>query len=126
MARKKRRSKPAVQPPAAGSIRGSRESRSTEALTVGWMLTVMTTLLCQIGSAAVRIYLHWQPDTLPRLELLSVVLIFAGLVLGVVTLVLLPIVYRMRRDPPPWGIVVFAAVVGVVPVLMAIVRAVEP
>ena len=126
MGRKKRRGKSSPGPvDRDGSFRGSREVRSVEVLTVGWMLIVMMTLVCQIGAAGVRLFLAGQPEPLPRMELLGGILVFAGLVLGLATLGLLPIVYRVRRDPPPRGIVVFAAVVGMVPVLMALVRTLE-
>ncbi|HET6883896.1 MAG TPA: hypothetical protein VFI31_27325 [Pirellulales bacterium] len=92
------------------------EPRTVEVITVGWMLTVITTLACEVGFVISR----WLAgDERSPLMVLSGLLLFAALVIGVVALLILPVVLRSRRVPPPSGVVVFAVVVSAAPLAMA-------
>lgn len=93
------------------------DPRSVEVLTVGWMLMVITTLVCELGFAAIRIG-RPQPDS--RLTILSSLFLFAALVIGLLALLVTPVVLRSRRVPPPPGITVFAVVVTLAPVAMVV------
>ncbi len=104
MARKRRR-----RPIAAAPI----ESRSTEALTIGWLLSVFTTLLCLIGAVVAR----W--IGVARLPMLSGLLLFSAFIIGVASVALGFLVRRTRLTPPPRGVFVFAMVVGLLPILAA-------
>lgn len=98
------------------------EAPTTEFLTIGWLLTVMTTLVCEVGYFVVMMLLSSQPD-MQWLELLAGVLMFAALVIGLASLGLLLLVRRMRKSPPPTPIVAFSLLVGLVPIVVAITRA---
>ena len=91
------------------------DPRSVEVLTVAWMLMVVTTLVCELGFAAIRIS-RPQPDS--RLTILSSLFLFAAMVIGLLALLVTPVVLRSRRVPPPPGIMVFAVVVALAPVAM--------
>jgi len=104
----KRRSKPIVAPP--------QESRSAEAATIGWLLSVFTTLVCLCGAMIAR----W--IGVSRLPLLSGLLLFAALVIGSISLGLGVVVRRVRRAPPPHGVYVFAVVVGALPILAVVIE----
>jgi hypothetical protein len=90
------------------------EARVADAMTVGWMLTAITALVCQAGLVAVRAVEHYQPEA-AALGVLGELLLFAALVFGVISLVLAPIVLRLRRTPVPPGITIFAVAVGFTP-----------
>lgn len=91
------------------------DPRSVEVLTVAWMLMVVTTLVCELGFAAIRM---GRPAPDSRLTILSSLFLFAALVIGLLALLVTPVVLRSRRMPPPQGITVFAVVVGLAPVAM--------
>jgi hypothetical protein len=44
-------------------------------------------------------------------------MLFAGAAIGVASLAFLPVVYRLRRKPPPLGFVVFAVAAAAAPIL---------
>jgi hypothetical protein len=103
----------------------SRDPNPTvEFVTVAWMLSVMTALLCELGFAAARAYLLWVNAEAALIQALAAMLVFAALVVGFVSLGLMVIVVRMRREPPPRGIVAFAGVVGILPLVAILVRVV--
>lgn len=91
------------------------DARSIEVLTVGWMLMVVTTLVCEVAFAAIRIV---GPRPESRLAILANLFLFAAMVIGLLLLLITPVVLRGRRVPPPQGITVFAVVVGLAPVAM--------
>ncbi len=98
--------------------------RGVESLTVGWMVSVVTTLICDLAAAISRLYVVWiNPAT--RLELLSNVLWFAAAVLGLITLFMTPIILKSRREPPPTPILILAIVVAGVPLLAVLVSQVR-
>jgi hypothetical protein len=100
------------------------ETRTSDAATVCWTVTVTTLLLCNISAAAAQLYSRQHPDARGVL-MLGEMLLLAGAVIGVLSLVLLPVVYRVRRVPPPQGLVVFAVCLAAAPLLTVIVRAVQ-
>ncbi|HVX10102.1 MAG TPA: hypothetical protein VHC22_02765 [Pirellulales bacterium] len=104
--KRKKRSKSRVEP----------DARGVEVLTVGWMLTVVTTLACEIGFAAARLMSDASDSSL---MLLSQLLLFAAFVIGILALFMTPIVVRSRRLPPPPGVTVFAITVAAAPLVLA-------
>jgi len=92
------------------------EPRTVEILTVGWMLTVVTTLACEIGFVISR-WLAAGSDS--PLMMLSGLLLFAAFVIGVIGLLIMSIVLRARRLPPPSVVIVFASVISGAPLAMA-------
>lgn len=82
----------------------------------------MTTLVCELGFAAARAYLLLVNSEADKIRLLAAMLVFAALVIGSISLGLMMIVLRMRREPPPRGILTFAAVVGVAPIVAMLLR----
>jgi hypothetical protein len=104
--KRKRRTKPRIEA----------EPKSVEVLTIGWMLTVATTLACEIGFVLSR----WLADgSESPLLVLSSLLLFAAFVIGMIGLLLMSIVLRTRRLQPPSAIVFFAAVVNGAPLALA-------
>src|SRR5205085_780183 len=95
------------------------ETRGTDFVTVGWMVVVLTTLTCEVVGLAVSSWARIQTESL-GLSRLASFLLFAALVSGCFALMLQAILWKVRRVPPPSGISVFALVVSVVPLLLAI------
>lgn len=104
----KRKSRPAVQP-------ANTEPATVETLTVGWMLSVLTALVCELGFAAARGYLLLVEPRSTKMQVLATVLLFASFVIGMSSLGLAYAVVRARRTPPPRGILVFSIVIGAAP-----------
>ena len=89
------------------------ESRPADVATIGWMLTVMTALICELGFAVTHWFATANPDG--PLDVLSRMLLFAAAVIGLISLLAAPVAIRTRREQPPHGITVFALLVGAAP-----------
>ena len=115
MSNRKRR--PRQQPPT--KIKKS-DPQTAEMLTVGWMLSVMTALLCEVGFVLARAYVLLVDSAASRIAVLAGMLLFAAAVVGAISLALCAVVARMRREPTPGGVIAVAVVIGAIP-LVAIV-----
>jgi hypothetical protein len=97
------------------------ESQAADTMTVGWMLAILTTLLCQVAALVMRWIAVANPQ-LAGLGSFSAILFFAALIIGLATLALIPVLYKIRILAPPTPIVAFAAVVGLAPWITLIVQ----
>jgi RsiW-degrading membrane proteinase PrsW (M82 family) len=113
---------PKVAPQDAPTRQRTAETRAVEFLTVGWMVSMMTTLVCLVVFAILRFYLSLREESEPAAVMAGLAL-FAGSVAGVVTLALAAIVVRKRREKPPRGVVWFAVAVGMTPLVIVVVTA---
>ena len=104
----------------------STESRSIELATTAWMLTTVTALACQVMTVISRLYVALVDPNAELMEVFSGLLLFTSAVLGVVVLGLGAVVLRWRKQRPPRSIVVFAHVVGVAPLVAALVLVLSP
>ena len=102
--------------------RSSGETQRAESITVFWTTAVLATVLGIVGGLAARAVMYFT-GAYPWLELLSGLLLMTSCITGLVSMGLLPLVYRWRRVPPPWPIVRFAIVAAILPfvILAAIV-----
>lgn len=98
-----------------------RESSAGEALTVAWTVTITTLLFCNIAIVGAHIFSWKYPDA-TGIRMMKEMLLLAGSLLGVVSLLLLPVVYRVRVVAPPKGLVVFGACLAIAPVLAVVAR----
>lgn len=105
---KKRQKPPRTAPPP--------ESRLADVATVGWMLAVMTTLVCQLAAVVVWAGFRNRPEA-ERVLLFGRFLHFSAIVAGVVSLVGLVIVLKTRRGPVPTTILVAAVCLAAAPIL---------
>ena len=88
------------------------ESQGAEVMTVAWMISILSVAACDFGAGVTRLLLG--PDQ-KNLALLAGILYFAALTIGIISLVLLPIMLKARRVPPPRGLVVFGIAASVMP-----------
>jgi hypothetical protein len=93
------------------------ETRTAEVATVAWTMCWLTTLLCLAGAVFAAL-LHRFLVPAGGIDLLGRLLIFGGAVTGLCGLMLLPLVFRLRRKPPPRQIVLFAVAVCLIPLLV--------
>jgi membrane protein YdbS with pleckstrin-like domain len=97
------------------------DDRVVEMFTVAWMLAVFTTLVCELSAVAATWYVQANPLS-TRMALLASILIFAALIVGLMSLALMAVVWKLRAIRPPNGISVFALVVGAAPGLLLLLR----
>lgn len=103
----------------SNSQRTSKKHRApappVDALTVGWMTTLVTAIACELGAAAARSYVRWGDPGARLLQMFSAYLLLASALIGIVLLLLTAIVVRSGRSKPPPAVVVTALVVGLAP-----------
>lgn len=100
------------------------ESVAGEAATVAWTVSVTMVAACDLAAIAAHVYLLRNPGV-HSIAVLAQLMLFGGAVIGAASLVLLPVVYRVRRVPPPTGFTVFAACAAAAPILALIARAIQ-
>ncbi len=114
MPKKKRRLERPNMPPGSRPV----ESRPAEAITVAWMLSVMTTLMCAGMAGMVWLFLHDHSGNETAMLLVGY-LHFSSFVTAIVSLALLGPVLKMRRAAPPLSIVALAVIAAALPILAA-------
>jgi hypothetical protein len=119
--RKKKRSQ---KRPATRSSPAPVESRSSEVLTIGWTVTLTTLFFCNLAAIAAHFYVAAHPEA-QRMAMLRELLLFAGMVTGLLSLVLLSLVHRLRQTPPPRGLVAFGVCIALAPIVAVVLRAIR-
>ena len=117
----KKRRKPekrAVRRPATA------ESQTSEAATIAWTVAVTMVVACDLAAIAAHIYVLNNPEA-TRAASLGALMLLAGAIVGAGAMAFTPVVYRLRRIPPPTGFVVFAACASAAPILAIIARALQ-
>ncbi len=92
--------------------------RPGDSATVAWMLTVITALACELLSLAAGLVARSLKPS--PLGLFSDLTLFAALVIGTVSILMLGVVLRVREVPPPRVIIVGSVVIGLLPWLAAL------
>lgn len=98
------------------------ETPTADAATVAWTLATSTALLCDLAAVAGHLIAVNRPDA-PGPAMFRELMLFSAAVSGLATLILTPLVYRVRRTPPPTGFTIFAVCVAVAPMLAIALRA---
>ena len=96
--------------------RGNLESRSSEAVTVCWGVTLTILVVCNLITMAAHLYASQNPDA-DRTAIVGELMLLAGSLVGAISLLLLPVVYWVRTQPPPRGVTVFGACLAISPIL---------
>lgn len=102
----------------AASPSNEQDPRAIEALTVGWMLSLMACLASEVGAIVgfVVVAIAGGAERMPGLLALApLVLAFIALVTGTCCLVLTVIAGRMRKTPAPRSVVRVAWTAGLLP-----------
>lgn len=98
------------------------ESRTSEVLTVCWTVTLTTLFFCNLAAIAAHFYVVASPPA-KRMAMLRELLLYSGLLVGLLSLGLVPLVYRLRKTPPPPGLVAFGVCLALAPILAVALRA---
>lgn len=98
------------------------ESRSVEAITVAWTVSVTTLFVCNVGILGAHFFLANNPDA-EHFAMMKKLLVILGAMCGVISLALLVTVYRVRTVLPPSGLMVFGACMALGPLLAAVINA---
>lgn len=94
----------------------SGENRAVEVLTIGWLLMVITALVCEVGSLASS----WAVSQFGAgngVSVLSDLLLFAAVIIGLISLIVAPVVLKSRKTPTPRPVIVVGVCAGVLPIL---------
>lgn len=89
------------------------ETRSVDGLTVAWMMTVMTTVVCGVVGGAIVLATRGNPAA-EKAGMFGALLHFSAFVAAVVSLVLLAAVLKFRKQSPPAAITWFAVIAAIV------------
>lgn len=92
------------------------EHRAVEILTVGWMLTVITALVCEVGFLASSLAVS-QFGASNSVSVLGGLLLFAAVVIGFISLIIAPVVLKSRKTPTPRAVIVVGVCAGLLPIL---------
>ena len=120
----KRKSKPRQQKPSRRYGGGALDNRTADATTVAWTVSVTTVFLCDIAAVAAHFYARANPQ-LPGAAMLSQLLLFAAATIGLISLLLLPAVVRLRKSPVPGGFLAFAVCSALAPILALIIQSMQ-
>ncbi len=99
------------------------ETRAADAITIAWTVTVTTLTFCLLATLGAHGYVKLVPDA-KKMLLLREMMLFAAAIVGTLSILLLPAVYRFRQTPPPRGLVVFGMCLSVAPLLVMVLRAI--
>jgi hypothetical protein len=100
------------------------ESRTSEVITIGWTVSLTTVFFCNLATIVAHYYVAAHPEAL-RMAMLRELLLFAGMVIGLLSLLLLLPVHRLRQTPPPRGLVVFGVCIAIAPIVTVMLRAIR-
>ena len=89
----------------------------------GWLLVVVTALVLRSRSFAAFVGVLVGIYSLGAAAMFQL-MYFSALVIGLISLAMLPAVLKLRQTPPPSGITAFAVVVGAAPLVTRILQAV--
>lgn len=94
------------------------ENRAAVAVTVMWMLTTIATLMAQLVWAGSFTLVNLL-DKAGNLAVLPGLMLFTGVVSGIVCLILAPVAWRIREVPPPRSVTLVAIIIGTLPLITA-------
>jgi hypothetical protein len=98
---------------------------TVDALTIGWITMISTTLMCEIGSICGQLYVAYLDSRAGMMSLFANYLLLAAAIIGVLVLVTTPIVVKRKRSNPPPALVLFAYAIGAAPWLVMLLRITE-
>jgi hypothetical protein len=97
------------------------ESRTAEALTIAWTVSVTGVLIADLMVIGAHFLARGNPQN-AALRLLEGLLLLSAAVMGAVSLVLFVAAWRTRQLKPPQGYAIFAALVAAAPIAATLVR----
>lgn len=123
--KQKKRTKPSPRSASPVPQPTDGETRQSVAVTVAWMLTLLVTLAAEVIAIPATIISKANPQPLGEgitTAHVADLFLFLALVTGLLSVGLVPLVYRVRTIPPPPAIVVVALVAAAVPPITMVLR----
>jgi hypothetical protein len=118
MSAKRRKPRRQKKPPVSGD---PPESRTAELLTIAWTVSVTAVVFADLMAAGAH-FLARRNSAIEVLAPLAGLPLLSAAAMGVVSLILLALVWRQRRLKPPQGYVAFALIVAAAPIAAAILK----
>jgi hypothetical protein len=106
--------KPTKSSPRSADDPQTVETQAAELMMAGWGVALLTTLICEVAAALLYLFAGLRPVSV-QLRTLTGLFHFAALIVGLVALVMIPVLFKVRREPPPPAIVTLAVVIGGLP-----------
>jgi len=116
-----RRDRPNRRRPAPRNDDDAPHQRLADAVTIAWTVSVTAVFLADLVTVAAYLYARWRPD-IPAAQAFGAIMLASACVLGLVSLALLPVAWRIRPVRPPVGYAVFAGSVAAAPIVALAVR----
>jgi hypothetical protein len=99
----------------------ARDERLADAVTIAWTVSVTAVFLADLVTVAAYLYARWHPGV-PAARAFGAIMLVSACVMGLVSLALLPVAWRIRPVRPPLGYAVFAGSVAAAPLVALAVR----
>jgi hypothetical protein len=97
------------------------ETRAAEFMMAGWGIVLLTTLICELAAALLYLYAGVRPAS-PQLRMLTSMFHVAAVVVGAISLAMIPALFKLRRQPPAPSVVTMALVIGGLPLAGLVLR----
>lgn len=97
------------------------EDRRAEAVTVAWMLATVATGGAELLGLIVYLLLRFDPagKVSPEpLRALPPLMLFTALIVGLISLAMVPIVYQFRHLPPPRSVTAVSISLALLPIVL--------
>ncbi len=78
------------------------------------MVTVLAEVVSLVSLALILVFAEEQEIAIQQAALPGLIL-FIGIITGIICLVLVPVVHQVRRVPPPRSVTIFVVAVGLTP-----------
>ena len=111
------KSRPNHRPPKKGQ---PPDEPAVDAITIAWTSSVVCVLTANAVLILTRLYLFNHPESKTGFLFSAIMLLTASL-LGLISLTLLPVVWRTSRLKPPLGFSVFAGLISIAPIIATVV-----
>jgi hypothetical protein len=104
---------------------GSDQDQAANAITIAWTASVTAVFLADLATIAAHFFSRSHPDA-KTAPVFAAIMLLTACLMGMASLALLIVVWRVQRLKPPQGFIVFAALVAAAPILATIVRLTTP
>jgi hypothetical protein len=119
------RQTPSGKRPDRSKDAGSDQDQAADAITIAWTASVSAVFLADLVTIAAHFFSRSHPEA-KTAPVFAAIMLLTACLMGIASLALLVVVWRVRRLKPPQGFLVFAAIVAIAPVLATIVRLATP
>jgi hypothetical protein len=99
----------------------AQEEPAAQAITIAWTSSVVCVLAANIVTAVAHLYARNHPES-KSAPVFEAIMLLTACLLGLISLALLPVVWRTSYLKPPLGFTVFDVLVSIAPVIAVAAR----